>query len=128
MGAAMSKTPIEIVIDALNQLPNDTFGFVADTPDQQGWWIRDELVDALCRERQRIEKLEKWKQWADEDAIQRNQENQRLRTKLEAAEALLDDIASLYRTCDADWCGKSGPDSECFACKVGHILAKREQT
>jgi hypothetical protein len=43
-------------------------------------------------------------------------------------EALLDDIASLYRTCDADWCGKSGPDSECFACKVGHILAKREQT
>jgi excinuclease UvrABC ATPase subunit len=43
-----------------------------------------------CTEKdRRIAELEKWKQWADEDAIQRNQENQRLRTKLEAAEALL---------------------------------------
>jgi hypothetical protein len=54
--------------------------------------------------------------------------NDRAAFKIQELEALLDEIASLYRTCDADWCGKSGPDSECFACKVGHILAKREQT
>lgn len=70
----MSDT-IKRVIDALNQLPNDTFGYVPDTPDQQGWWIRDELVDALCRERKHISKLEQ-RLAAAEDAHRRNAESQ----------------------------------------------------
>jgi hypothetical protein len=47
--------------------------------------------------RERIAELEKWKQWADEDAIQRNQENQRLRTKLEAAEAEVENLKAIIR-------------------------------
>jgi len=31
--------------DAIAQSPKLTFGAVTDSPDQQGWFIRDELVD-----------------------------------------------------------------------------------
>lgn len=35
--------------DAINSLPEDALGDVPDTPDQQGWWIRDELVHNITR-------------------------------------------------------------------------------
>lgn len=49
---------IEAIIDALRSAPEDAFGDVPDTPDQQGWWIRDELIDSACKVREEVERLE----------------------------------------------------------------------
>ena len=49
---------IKTAIDALRSLPQDSLGHVPDIPDMSGWWIRDELVDALCKELQRTADME----------------------------------------------------------------------
>jgi len=38
---------LEKARDAIAQAPEDAFGDIPDTPDRQGWWIRDELVDSF---------------------------------------------------------------------------------
>lgn len=49
---------IEAIIDALRSMPEDAFGCVPDTPDRQGWWIRDELIDSACKVREEVERLQ----------------------------------------------------------------------
>ena len=39
---------IKHVIPALESLPPEALGDVPDDDDQQGWWIRDELIDKLA--------------------------------------------------------------------------------
>ena len=45
-------------VDMLRTTPEDCLGHVADTDDRAGWWIRDELIDNLCKEIERITELE----------------------------------------------------------------------
>jgi len=41
---ALKKVVVELV-EAIKKVTEDAFGVVYDTPDRQGWFIRDELID-----------------------------------------------------------------------------------
>ena len=85
---------IEAIIDALRSTPEDAFGCVPDTPDRQGWWIRDELIDSACKVREEVERLDVCVQlpdfghvppFVDEDTRQVWQRMWTLKLDLEAA-------------------------------------------
>ena len=44
---AAKDAALKTAIDAIRSTAADTFGAVPDTPLNEGWWIRDELVDRL---------------------------------------------------------------------------------